>query len=250
MRSAPFSIHIDSYYKRVAKICSKYGMLAANDRILIGLSGGKDSLFLVESLAYIKKHLPFPVEIIVAHIHIKEVGYLADESFQSKFCNTLGLNYIWEELTVDITANPKKSPCFVCSWHRRKRLFELTRKYNCNKLALGHHMDDAIETLLINMAHHGSISSLPAKLKMFNGRVYLIRPLIEFTSQEMFHIAELRKYPQLKSECPYHDKTRRTAVRVIIDTLEKLNPLARKNIFRAMGNTFPEYLPNGFPEKD
>jgi tRNA(Ile)-lysidine synthase TilS/MesJ len=80
---------------------------------------------------------------------------------------------------------------------------------------------------------------------MFNGRVYLIRPLIEFTQREMLHIAAIKGYPQLKQVCPYNDATRRTTIRNLVDNIEGLNGLARKNIFRSMGNINIEYLPNG-----
>lgn len=236
---------IETYYKRAGKSCAKYGLLAPNDRILVGLSGGKDSLFLVESLAYIKKHLPFHVEIVVAHIHVKEVGYLAESNILDDFCKKLGLDFRHVEMSVDLFSSTDKTPCFVCSWHRRKRLFDLTRELNCNKLALGHHMDDAIETMLMNMIYHGSVSSLPAKLKMFNGRVYLIRPLIEFTQREMLHIAFIKGYPRLKRECPYNDATRRNSIRNLVDGIESLNMLARKNLFRSMGKINFEYLPHG-----
>lgn len=236
---------IETYYKRAGKSCAKYGLLAPHDRILVGLSGGKDSLFLVESLAYIRKHIPFRIEIVVVHIHVKEVGYLVERDMLEKFCNDLGLDFRHEEISVNIFSDPDKTPCFVCSWYRRKRLFELTRELNCNKLAFGHHMDDAIETMLMNMIYHGSVSSLPANLKMFNGRVYLIRPLIEFTQREMLHISAIKGYPQLKQVCPYNDATRRTTIRNLVDIIEGLNGLARKNIFRSMENINFEYLPNG-----
>jgi tRNA(Ile)-lysidine synthase TilS/MesJ len=155
-----------------------------------------------------------------------------------------------DEISIDHFANPDKTPCFVCSWHRRKRLFDLTRQLDCNKLALGHHMDDAIETVMMNMIYHGSISSLPAKLKMFNGRVYLIRPLIELMQKEMLHIAQLKGYPKLKKECPYNDATRRTSMRRLIDGIEDMNHLARKNLFRSMGNINSEYLPGGMLLED
>jgi tRNA(Ile)-lysidine synthase TilS/MesJ len=144
---------------------------------------------------------------------------------------------------VDINANPKKAPCFVCSWHRRKRLFELTKELKCNKLALGHHMDDALETLLMNMIYHGSISSMPASLKMFGGRMQLIRPLIELTNQEMLDVANERAYPKLKNICPYGDDTKRSGVKALIESMASMNQHARKNLFRSMSSIFSEYLP-------
>lgn len=235
--------------KKVGYAAEKYQLIEPGDKIMVGISGGKDSLFLLESLANLKKRLPFSFEIVACHIHIKEVGYKIDVDYLSNLCQSLEIKFYIEELSVNLTENPKKAPCFVCSWHRRKRLFELTRELQCNKLALGHHLDDAIETLLMNMVYHGSVSSLPAKLKMFDGRMYLIRPMIELTNGEMVTISELRHYPKLKSQCPYGDDTKRSKARELVEQMNALNPHARKNIFRSMGKIIPEYLPNGL-EKD
>jgi tRNA(Ile)-lysidine synthetase-like protein len=235
--------NIDNYFKRVGKTCSKYRLLEPDDKILIGLSGGKDSLFLMEALAELKRHLQFSVNLFACHVHVQEIGYLVDFEYLKGFSQKLDIPLFFEEISIDRTLNPGKSACFVCSWHRRKRLFELTKKYNCNKLALGHHLDDAIETLLINMVYHGSISSLPQKLKMFNGRINLIRPLIELTQEDMLKIASLRKYPALKNECPYNDQTRRMQMRQMVLKFAEMNRLAKKNIFRSMSNIYEEYIP-------
>jgi tRNA(Ile)-lysidine synthetase-like protein len=232
--------------KKTGYTCHKFDLIQPNDRILIGVSGGKDSLFLLEALADRVKHLPFRVELIASHIHLKEVGYKNDNKYTLDLCNNLNIKFVYDEISADLTADPKKAPCFVCSWHRRKRLFEIAKEYKCNKLALGHHMDDAIETLLMNMTFHGSISSMPAKLKMFDGRMELIRPLIELTNDELIAASEIRQYPKLKNQCPYGDNTNRTNMREVVNSLATMNKNARKNIFRSTDKIQSEYLPNGY----
>lgn len=229
--------------KKVGSSLKKYRLLQHDDTILIGLSGGKDSLFLLESMADRIKHLPFTVKLMACHVHIHEVGYKVDQEYLGNLCKQYDIPFYFEEMSVNLTADPKKAPCFVCSWHRRKRLFELTKKLNCNKLALGHHMDDALETLMMNMIYHGSISSLPASLTMFEGRMRLIRPLIELSNNEMVEVARERQYPILKEHCPYGDDTKRSEVRNLIDCMNNMHIHARKNVFRSMSNSFPEYLP-------
>lgn len=229
--------------KKVGYSLEKYKLLEPNDTIMIGVSGGKDSLFLLESLANRRKHLPFSVKLMACHIHVKEIGYKIEKNYLTDLCKLNHIPYYYEEISVDLFADPKKAPCFVCSWHRRKRLFELTKELNCNKLALGHHMDDALETLMMNMIYHGSISSLPASLTMFGGRMKLIRPLIELTNHEMLEVSKVRCYPKLKDECPFGDKTKRTGVRRLMDDMGEMNKNARKNMFRSMSNFFDEYLP-------
>lgn len=218
-------------------------MVSPGDSIMVGVSGGKDSLFLLEALSDRLKHLPFRVRLMACHIHVEEIGYKIDKQYLEDLCSQLAIPYYYEKLSVNLLANPKKAPCFVCSWHRRKRIFELTKQLNCNKLALGHHMDDAIETLLMNMIYHGSISSMPPKLTLFEGRLQLIRPLIELTNEEIQIMAKVRQYPKLKGECPYGDETRRYDVRNLVTSMVQMNKHARKNLFRSMGNIFSEYLP-------
>ena len=230
--------------KKVGYSLKKYELIQPDDNIMIGVSGGKDSLFLLEALADRIKHLPFKVNLMACHIHVTEIGYKIDKASLEDLCKQYQIPYYYEEISVDLSANPKKAPCFVCSWHRRKRLFELTKKLNCNKLALGHHMDDVIETLMMNMIYHGSISSMPATLKMFEGRMFLIRPLIELTNNEMIEVANEREYPKLKDQCPFGDDTKRSEVRNMIDAMANMNQHARKNVFRSMSNFFPEYLPD------
>ncbi|HEY4784732.1 MAG TPA: ATP-binding protein [Bacteroidales bacterium] len=233
----------DKLCKKVGYTLKKYALINDGDTIMVGVSGGKDSLFLLESLADRIRHLPFEVSLKACHIHIKEIGYKIDKEYLESLCARLSVPYYFEEISVNLSADTKKTPCFVCSWHRRKRIFELTKELNCNKLALGHHMDDALETLLMNMIYHGSISSMPASLKMFEGRMSLIRPLIELTNEEMMMVARVRQYPRLKGLCPYGDDTKRSEVRTLINNMSEMNKHTRKNLFRSMDRIFPEYLP-------
>ena len=229
--------------KKVGYSLGKYKLVEPDDKIMIGVSGGKDSLFLLEALADRKKHLPFSFTMIACHINVIEIGYKLKKNFLENLCQQNDIPYYYDEISVDLSANQKKATCFVCSWHRRKRLFELTKELNCNKLALGHHMDDALETLMMNMIYHGSISSMPASLKMFDGRLQLIRPLIELSNQETSEIANIRQYPKLKDECPHQDNNQRDKVRKLIEEMSLMNIHARKNMFRSMDNFFDEYLP-------
>ncbi len=235
--------HINRVYKKAGKTIYDYSLLKPNDKILIALSGGKDSLVLMESLVYSKKKVPFPIELVAAHIHVDNVGYKTNLDFMQSFCDYHKVQFRVVHFTLKNPDNSNKNTCFVCSWHRRKKLFELTKELGCNKLAFGHHMDDALETLFMNMIYHGSISSLPQKFTMFEGRVEVIRPLLNVTEDELFTFAEIRDYPNDLKTCPHEDKTKRKATRALIDQFQALYPKAKVNMFRAMDNTYPEYLP-------
>jgi tRNA 2-thiocytidine biosynthesis protein TtcA len=236
--------------KQFRKICNKvneaihkYDLIRENDRILVGLSGGKDSMILLEALAEIKKHLPFSCELVAIHVTATNIGYEMDTDYLQKMCDDLAIPLHLKEIEVDLTAKTDKSPCFVCSWHRRKTIFAKSKELDCNKVALGHHKDDALETMLLNMIFHGSYSSLPQKLSMFEGRIELIRPLLMIPEEELADYARLRSFQQHDKDCPYEDTTRRDSVKELVNLIEKMNKGARKNMFRAMDNFYPEYLP-------
>lgn len=238
--------YIDNINKTVGRIIYHHKLINENDRILIGLSGGKDSLVLLETLVNRKKYLRFKFELFAAHINVENVSYEINNEYLQSICDSLQIPLYLKNIKIDLNKDPKKSICFICSWQRRKELFSLTKELNCNKLALGHHMDDANETLLMNMIYHSSISSLPFKLNMFNGRLHLIRPLLQIREEKIKKYAYYRNYPNETRLCPYGDKTKRNEIKDIVKTITKLHAKAPINMFKAHHKIFEEYL----PEKD
>lgn len=232
---------VNNIRKRVGTTMYKKEMLQPNDRILIGLSGGKDSLALIDILNDRRKYVPFSFELFAIHIHLDEVGYQANLKYLKDFCEQRDVPLILKNQVLQ-NENPKKTMCFICSWTRRKLIFETTRELDCNKLAFGHHMDDAVETLLMNQLFHASISGMPYKLRMFDGRVEVIRPLLDLRNAELQEYAAMMKFEQQIKDCPY-ENTSRMAVNTIIKNLEKVQKNAVKNIFRSTNKIFPEYLP-------
>ena len=240
--------------KLFKKLCRKSGktilehnLIEPGDRILVGLSGGKDSFALLEILKERKKSLPFLFEIFAVHVKVTDSGYMANEPYLKDFCGELEVPLYVEEIQAGINEFSGKAPCFLCSWHRRKKIFELTRSLNCNKLSFGHHRDDALETLLINMIYHGSISSLPYKLKMFDGRVHLIRPLLDITDKEIYEYSILRNYSAPHKLCTFENVSKRKYVRELIESLNQNYEKSKINMFRAMSNIYYEYLPDKKP---
>lgn len=112
-----------------------------------------------------------------------------------------------------------------------------------HKLAMGHHMDDAIETLFMNMIHKGSISSIPPKLTMFDNKFEIIRPLIGLSKEQINNYAAIEQFPVERKNCPYDDQTMRFRTKEFMNYLESLNEHARKNIYRSMSKIFVHYLP-------
>ena len=236
--------------KLFKKICRKVGvtlrdhdMLEAGDHVLIGLSGGKDSMILAEVIAERRRAVPFDFKISAAHIDITNIGYESDKAELERFCRELEIELVHLPSEITIDPESKKGICFTCSWHRRKRLFELARELKCNKLALGHHRNDAVETLLMNMIYHGSISSMPYTLSMFDGEVILLRPLLDMNEELLKEYAALRSYSFEKAACPHEEENKRDSIRKLLKQMEKLHGTGSYNIFHSMDKIFEEYLP-------
>jgi len=247
MEKSPEQILSEKLFK---KICRKLGttlrdhqMIREGDHILVGLSGGKDSMILLEALAERKRAVPFEFTLSAAHVEALGVGYEIDREKLTSFCKDLKVAFHYRSIKPDLEKDPSKAACFVCSWHRRKELFKLTRDLNCNKLALGHHRNDAIETLLLNMVYHGSISSLPYSLRMFDGRLELIRPMMDLDERMLEEYAELNKLVKVEKSCPHENSTQRESIRKLLGNIEELHGKGPYNLFKSMDKIFEEYLP-------
>ena len=234
----------DRLRRRFQKGLTDYGLIDEGDRILIALSGGKDSLALAELLATRARvwHPRFEVE--AAHVVMANIGYRTDTGFLHAFCDRLGVPLHVVEATFDATGDTRKSPCFLCSWNRRKALFTLAQERGCNKIALGHHMDDILQTLLMNLTYQGAFSTMPPLLRMRKFPLAIIRPLCLVHEADIAALAALRAWPAQQKPCPYEHDSGRTAIADILRRLEELNPEARYSLWGAMGNVQEELLPH------
>ncbi|MGB5989125.1 MAG: ATP-binding protein [Marinifilaceae bacterium] len=237
------TVFMRKFYRKTGKAISDYNLIEEGDRILVGVSGGKDSLALLEVLAMRAKGRKENYTIIAAHIDAENIEYETDITYLQDFCDKLGVLFIAKTIKVDFQEQSNKPVCFVCSWNRRKALFELADEYKCNKLALGHHKDDAIETLLMNMMNNGIMSSMPAKLSMFDGLFTLIRPFIYQKDADVVEYATYQDFKKQVKFCPHENKTQRNRAKELVSQLESFNPHVRSNIFAAMSNIHTEYLP-------
>lgn len=229
---------------KAGKTIEQQELLQDGDKILIALSGGKDSYVLLEILAETVRIIPSKIELMAAHVAFDNVGYRIDTQYMKSLCDKLKIPFILLREDLEIKEDSTKSMCFACSWNRRKLLFKLAKDHNYNKMALGHHMDDAVQTLLMNLIWHGSVSSMPYKLKMFDGRMDLIRPMLNLTEEEIEKYVSLRDYPESIASCPYDTATRRQSVKNLVAQIKDLTPNALTNMHRSMSNIFFEYLPD------
>ncbi len=228
---------------RVKQAIDRYALIQDNDKVLIGLSGGKDSLALVELLGRRMRIFRPRFSAVAVHVVMKNIPYQGDTKLLEKHCRDFEIPFLLRETEFDASTDKRKSPCFLCSWHRRKLLFETAKTEACNKIALGHHRDDILETLLVNMFFQGSIQSMPPLLRMDKFRQTLIRPLCLISEKDLQQWAELRQYPSLLKLCPYEKSSYRPEIRKLIESMEKLNPQARNCLWASMKHIYPDYLP-------
>lgn len=230
--------------RRFQKGLVDYGLIDDGDRILIALSGGKDSLALAEMLAARACIWKPRFEIRAAHVAMTNIGYRTDTDFLSDFCRRLGIPFQVVEATFDATGDTRKSPCFLCSWNRRKRLFTLAQEWGCNKIALGHHMDDILETMLMNLTYQGAFSTMPPLLRMKKFSLSIIRPLCLVAEADLAALAAMRQWPSQLRSCPYEHESGRAAIQGVLHRLEMLNPEARYSLWGALENVQNELLPH------
>lgn len=245
----PFSKKLDTRQKRLVgdirslfnDTCNEYGLINEGDRVAVGLSGGKDSLTLLHLLAFKRIYLKTPFDLTAVYVHVDNAAYSIDLDKIKNFCENLEINLIVKNLTLDDKRNGENR-CFICSRVRRKTLFDFTKEMGFNKLALGHNMDDAVETLMMNMVYHGEFCSLPPKISFFDGRLEVIRPIIKVSKEQTAMYANLYDFPTVKSGCGYEHVSARHRFRKYADYLEKINRGAKVNIFNSMSNINDPYL--------
>ena len=220
--------------RRFQKALVDYGLIDDGDRILVGLSGGKDSLCLLELMAKRSKiHRPsFIVEAI--HVRMENIEYVTDTTYLDSFCRNLGVPLHVVTTKFDDTKPTKKPKCFLCSWHRRKEMFRLAQEIKCNKIALGHHNDDIIHTALMNLTFQGQFSTMPAKLEMKKMPLTIIRPLCLVEEKDIKRWSELMMYEKQQKICPYETASHRADIRRIYAEMESINPETRFSIWNAL----------------
>lgn len=230
------------YYisKRMGKAIMDYKMLADGDKIAVAVSGGKDSLTLLRLLLDRKAFVPIKYSVIALHI---DMGYPKSISKKlEKYFKKLKVEY--KIIKSDILKKTEKSKinCFWCSWNRRKELFIAANKLGCTRIALGHHMDDIIETILLNLFFQGEISSMVPRQELFKGKITLIRPLAYVEEHLIKRFAKETKLGHDTCTCPHSITSNRNRMGRIIREMEKACPDVKKNIFRSVKRVKKDYL--------
>jgi tRNA 2-thiocytidine biosynthesis protein TtcA len=226
----------------MGKAIHRFGMIQDGDRVLVGVSGGKDSLTMLTLLQERAKRVPIRYELIPAHI---DLGFSPERREALKrFFEETGLSYHIIDTQIGRLAHSpenRENPCFLCAWERRKLIFSLAHRLKCNKIAFGHHKDDIIETLLLNMFYSGEISTMLPVQAMFKGKMTIIRPMALIEEKKIERFAREVGLPYGPSGCPSSGKTKRKEVKDVIESLERKNRRIKGNIFRSLSNIRWEY---------
>ncbi|MFO8111831.1 MAG: ATP-binding protein [Desulfosalsimonadaceae bacterium] len=227
----------------VGRALHRYGMISDNDRILVGLSGGKDSLSLLWILAERLARVPVAYTIHPVYVDPGFEGGFADELV--RWCRETGYALRVEKTDFGVYAHSdenRENPCFLCARKRRRRMFEIARDTGCNKIALGHHKDDIIETLFINMCHAGTMGTMLPAQGMFEGLFTIIRPLAFVDEHRIARFAEDQNFPEFVNPCPSNANSRRKEIKAFLNRLYSGNKKIKDNIFRSMSHVNMEYM--------
>lgn len=230
--------------QKIKKAIFDYHLIEDGDRVLIALSGGKDSLALTELLGRKSKIFQPRFTLFSAHIGMSNIPYQSDIKYLQHFSEQYNIPFIHRVTSFNPDTDTRKSPCFLCSWYRRKALFDIARENNCNKIALGHHQDDILQTLLMNMTHQGAFGTMPPRLKMDKFDMTLIRPMCLIPEKELKTLAEISGYLKQKKNCPYESSSSRPQMKTVMEILEKMNTQVRSNMWKSMTHIQPDYLPS------
>ena len=222
---------------RMRAAMERYDMIAPGDRVAVGVSGGKDSLALLKGLAELRRFYPAPFEVVALTADPGFFGKEADYSAVQELCDSLGVEYIirrTELYKVIFETRKESNPCSLCARMRRGILHDMTKAAGCNKLALGHHMDDAAETFMMNLLSGGTIGSFRPVTYLSRKDLTVIRPMIFATEKEVASAARRENLPVVKSPCPMDKTSERQKVKELIAALEKDYPNLRGKITGAM----------------
>ena len=231
--------------RAMGKTITDHRLIEDGDRILVAVSGGKDSYGLLVLLRDLQRRAPVSFDLIAVHLDQGHPGY--DGAPLERWLTAEGVPYrILREDTYSIVTDkiPEgKTYCSLCARLRRGVLYGAATEMGCNKIALGHHGDDALETLLLNLFFAGKLAAMPPRLVSDDGRHVVIRPLIGCGEADLAAFAAERAFPILPCNlCGSQSEAQRRQMKTLLANLEKTNPTLRASMLAALGNVVPSHL--------
>ena len=232
--------------KKATKAITDFDMLEDGDRVMVGLSGGKDSWALIQILDVLRQRAPISFSIVAVNV---DSGY---EGYQHKAvadaCRQHGWEFHSEHTSIGAVIDDKldsdATPCSLCARLRRGVLYRMAKQVGASKIALGHHLDDFVETLLLNLFFAGALKAMPARLVSDDGAHVVIRPLVYVTEAEARAFAKESELPIIGCCCPACGDLalQRQRVKRLIMELEREHPNVKASMIKALGNVMPRHL--------
>jgi tRNA 2-thiocytidine biosynthesis protein TtcA len=230
---------------QVGQAIADFNMIEDGDRVMVCLSGGKDSYTLLDILLKLRAKAPVRFELAAVHLDQKQPGY--DPRVLPDYLRALGVPFhVLEQDTYSVVKRvipAGKTLCSLCSRLRRGALYTFAAEHGFTKIALGHHRDDIVETLFLNLFYGGTLKAMPAKLRADDGRNILIRPLAYCAEPDIARYAQQRGFPLLPCNlCGAQENLQRKAIKTMLADWEKKFPGRIESIFRALANVEPSHL--------
>ncbi|MEO5559603.1 MAG: tRNA 2-thiocytidine(32) synthetase TtcA, partial [Dokdonella sp.] len=230
---------------QVGQAIADFNLIEDGDRLMVCLSGGKDSYTLLDILLKLQAKAPIRFELVAVHLDQKQPGY--DPAVLPNYLRELGVPFhIIEQDTYSVVKRviPEgRTMCSLCSRLRRGALYEFAAEHGFSKIALGHHRDDIIETLFLNLFHQGTLKAMPPKLRSDDGRNVLIRPLAYCAEDDIAEYALQCGFPIMPCNlCGSQENLQRKAIKAMLTEWEKKFPGRTESIFRSLRNVEPSHL--------
>lgn len=231
--------------REVGKAIADYNMIEDGDKVMVCLSGGKDSYGMLDILMSLQKTAPIEFELVAVNLDQKQPGF--PEDVLPRYLTELGVPFhILEKDTYSIVTDiipENRTYCSLCSRLRRGTLYGFAEEIGATKIALGHHRDDIMETLFLNLFHGGSLKAMPPKLLSDDKRNIVIRPLAYCTEEDLEAYAEQKGFPIIPCNlCGSQENLQRKVIKDMLRTWERQHPGRVESIFRAIGNVAPSQL--------
>lgn len=231
--------------RNVGKAIGDFGMIENNDKVMVCLSGGKDSYTMLDILLFLKKIAPIHFDIVAVNLDQKQPGF--PEHILPDYLDSIGVDYkIVEEDTYSIVKDkiPEgKTTCSLCSRLRRGILYRTAKELGATKIALGHHRDDMLETFFLNMFHGGKLKSMPPKLVSDNGEHIVIRPLAYCSEKDIEKYSQAVEFPIIPCNlCGSQENLQRQNIKAMLQDWNRRFPGRIESMFRALQNVAPSHL--------
>ena len=241
-------MELEKLVSKMRKAITDYKMIKDGDKVAVGLSGGKDSLCLLKMLASLRRYSPEKFDLIAITVDLSFTGQTTDFTALKRLCDELDVPFYLVETQIGeiiFDIRKEENPCALCSKMRKGALYNKAVELGANKIALGHHRDDLLDTLMMSMFYEGRMSTFAPKSYLDRTGLTLIRPMLYIKEVDLISYA--KELPVLKSECPANKQTKREEVKTIINDINKKIPGVRDMLFTALThpdryNLFNRYI--------